>query len=258
MSKIEAKVKIKNTKLSDIIAEQLETMIIDGTFVPGQKLPPERELSRQFEVSRPSLREAINKLEAKGLITRKQGGGTFVSSQLAGGFSDPLFTLLAENPESQYDLLEFRHALEGISAFYAALRGTESDISVIQNHFQQVEDAVAKHDIAVEAQAMQSFYEAIVEASHNVVLLHLVRGMASLLEGNILHNLQVLHQKPEVTEQLMSHRRDLLNAIVAGQPEKARIASNKNLAFIEDALLEINKENSRLERSQRRAQLGEL
>ncbi len=43
----------------------------------GEQLP-ERELAKQFEVSRPSLREAIQKLEAKGLVIRKQGGGTFV------------------------------------------------------------------------------------------------------------------------------------------------------------------------------------
>jgi len=73
---------LKQQKLSDIILAQLEAMIIEGSLQPGEKLLSERELAKQFEVSRPSLREAIQKLEAKGLVTRKQGGGTFVSNLL--------------------------------------------------------------------------------------------------------------------------------------------------------------------------------
>ena len=67
--------KIRQPKLSDVIEQQLERLILEGTLRPGQKLPPERELAVQFDVSRPSLREAIQRLEAKGLLLRRQGGG---------------------------------------------------------------------------------------------------------------------------------------------------------------------------------------
>ena len=56
---------VKQAKLSDVIQSQLEAMILEGSLIAGQKLPPERELAIQFDVSRPSLREAIQKLEAK-------------------------------------------------------------------------------------------------------------------------------------------------------------------------------------------------
>lgn len=62
-------------KLADAIVAELEQMIADGSLQPGQKLLPERELAVQFQVSRPSLREAIQRLEAKGLLWRRQGGG---------------------------------------------------------------------------------------------------------------------------------------------------------------------------------------
>lgn len=58
--------KIRQPKLSDVIEQQLEFLILEGTLRPGEKLPPERELAKQFDVSRPSLREAIQRLEAKG------------------------------------------------------------------------------------------------------------------------------------------------------------------------------------------------
>ena len=130
--------KIKAAKLSDVILEQLENMILEGSLAPGQKLPPERELAKQFEVSRPSLREAIQKLEARGLVTRRQGGGTYVKNQLEGGLTDPLFDLISKHPESQFDLLEFRHALEGIAAYYAALRGTETDFQMLSKRLKRL------------------------------------------------------------------------------------------------------------------------
>ena len=73
---------IKQPKLSDVITERLESMIVDGSLTAGEKLLPERELAEKFNVSRPSLREAIQNLHAKGLIERKQGGGTFVTQNL--------------------------------------------------------------------------------------------------------------------------------------------------------------------------------
>jgi len=122
--------KIRQPKLSDVIEQQLEFLILEGTLRPGEKLLPERELAKQFDVSRPSLREAIQSLEAKGLLLRRQGGGTFVQSNLWQSVSDPLAELLADHPESQFDLLETRHALEGIGAYYAALRGTDDDLQM--------------------------------------------------------------------------------------------------------------------------------
>ena len=242
--------KIKAAKLSDVILEQLENMILEGSLMPGEKLPPERELAKQFEVSRPSLREAIQKLEAKGLVTRRQGGGTYVKNQLEQGLTDPLVDLISKHPESQFDLLEFRHALEGIAAYYAALRGTDTDFEKVQQSFDNIADVHG--DLEQKAQAINAFHFAVAEASHNVVLLHLVKGMQSLLEQNVLQNLQVLVQKNDVSEQLAEHRKLLMDAVIEGNPEQARLASNAHLAFIEEALLEADKERSRIARSLRR------
>ena len=244
--------KIKPRKISDVILEELEQLIVEGSFAPGQKLPPERELAKQFDVSRPSLREAIQKLEAKGLVTRKQGGGTFVNKGWQQGLSDPLMSLLASHDESQYDLLEFRHALEGISAYYAALRGTENDFQHIEKQFNAITDAQQQQDVQAEAQAVQQFYMAVAEASHNVVLLHLVRGLSQLLQENVEQNLRTLAQRPETVTQLNDHRRNLLNAIIQGDPANAREACHEHLAYIEQALLASDRENNRVQRSIRR------
>ena len=109
-------------------------------------------------------------------------------------------------------------------------------------------------NIEAKAKAINSFHFSIAVASHNVVLLHLVRGMEALLEQNIVQNLTVLLEKPAVRKQLAEHRKLLLDAVVNGEPDKARLASNAHLAFIEEALLEAGREHSRIERSLRRTQ----
>ncbi|MEJ2591253.1 MAG: GntR family transcriptional regulator, partial [Candidatus Thiodiazotropha sp.] len=74
---------MQHPKLSDQIAERLEGMIADGTLKPGERLPAERQLSERLGISRPSLREAIQKLASKGLLHTRQGGGTYVTESLS-------------------------------------------------------------------------------------------------------------------------------------------------------------------------------
>ncbi|EGQ8230811.1 pyruvate dehydrogenase complex transcriptional repressor PdhR [Vibrio parahaemolyticus] len=248
--------RIRQPKLSDVIEQELERLIVEGTLSPGQQLPPERELAKQFDVSRPSVREAIQRLEAKRLLTRRQGGGTFVSENIWKSFSDPLLNLLSSHSETQLDLLESRHAMEGISAYFAALRGTEEDFARIQGRLERISKEQANNDIEAESAEVMQFLIAITEAAHNVVLLHIVRSLAPLLEQNILQNFKLLRRRPEAVEKVSKHRANIVDAIVSGQPEKAREMSHSHLAYIEETLLDLTREESRRERSLRRIQQG--
>ncbi|MBU2925389.1 pyruvate dehydrogenase complex transcriptional repressor PdhR [Colwellia sp. 4_MG-2023] len=243
---------LKQKKLSDIILVQLENMILEGGLLPGEKLLPERELAKKFDVSRPSLREAVQKLEAKGLVTRKQGGGTFVSKAIMKSFSDPLFDLMAENNESQFDLLEFRHGIEGMASYYAAMRGTSADFENIQAKHDNIGNCQLENDYSIEANAVYEFYVAICTASHNAVILHTARSMSALLIDNIERNLTMLAKRPDIFSKITDYRRNLLDAITSGQPKKAWGASHRHLAFIEEVLLKLTHEHSRMERSMRR------
>ena len=245
--------KVRQPKLADAILQQLETMILEGSLMPGQKLPPERELAKKFEVSRPSLREAIQKLEAKGLVYRRQGGGTYVQNKLQSALADPLFQLISSKPETQFDLLEFRHALEGISAYYAALRGTEADFEQIKQGF-ELTQAAAQSTIPEQVDALYEFYLDIAQASHNLVIVHLVQGMAVLIKKNIAQNIEILSAKPDILPSLDKHRNSLMVAILARDPEAARAASHHHLSFIEESLLQLGQEETRLQRAMRRVQ----
>ncbi len=241
--------KVSQPKISDVIMEQLEQMILEGSLQPGQKLPPERELASQFDVSRPSLREAIQKLEAKGLLSRRQGGGTYVKQQLWQSMADPIVELMQNDSESQYDLLEFRHATEGMMAYFAALRGTDADMQTIKRRIIEVEQAEAVED---KAAAIVRFYRSIAEASHNVAMLHLVLSLEPVLHQNVAQNLMLLSRREEAASMANKHRQALLAAIVERNPHAAREASNEHLSYIEEIMLSMREEDSRLQRSLRR------
>jgi GntR family transcriptional regulator, transcriptional repressor for pyruvate dehydrogenase complex len=248
--------RIQSKKLSDVIMEQLESMILDGSLLAGQKLPPERELALTFAVSRPSLREAIQKLEAKGLVYRKQGGGTFVKRKLTSLVTDPLLDLIATRPETQFDLLEFRHALEGMAAYYAALRGQAEDDLALQLALDEL--PLAMQDKSLQAKALSEFYLIMAKASHNLVLLHVMRSLQPMLQDNIRGNLEVLAAKTDAEEQIVGQRKNIVQAILARDPEQARRASNEHLAFIEETLLDINRQDSRMQRALRRIEIKPL
>jgi DNA-binding FadR family transcriptional regulator len=242
---------MKQQRLSDQIAETLEGMIADGRLKPGERLPAERELAQRLEVSRPSLREAIQKLNSKGLLSTRRGGGTFVCEGLEPSFVDPMLALLRELPESRFDVLEIRHALEGTAAYYAALRSTEEDKANIRAKFDQMIQMHGSDDAMDEARADAEFHLSIVEASHNLVLLHVMRGLFTLLQSSISHNLDKLYTLPRVFDPLSKQHQRLMEAIIEGDPEKARQAAQAHMVFVEESLQQIDREEVRKQRNLR-------
>lgn len=244
---------IRASKISDIIADRLESMILEGSLTPGQKMPPERELALQFEVSRPSLREALHRLEAKGLVTRKQGGGTFVSANIGLSFVDPLMQLFQTHSEFNYDLLEFRHALEEVAAHYAALRATDADREIIERRYQEWEEG---HNQRVgykeEAELDWRFHLSIAEASHNAVLLHSMRALFNLFKLTIATNLQYLYTKEDRRDEILNQHRALKDAVLSRDSQQAQKAVNDHLAFVEETLQQSSRFETHAKRSLRR------
>lgn len=248
--------RVKQPRIADVIADELESMILEGSLKPGQKLLSERELAKQFEVSRPSLREAVQKLVAKGLLLSRQGGGTYVSEKLDGGYTDPLLKLFSTHPEAQADLLEFRQALEGVAAYYAALRSTEADRKAILSTYQELETFHAEKAFDQEVMADVEFHLRIAEASHNAVLLHTMRALLGLVGENVMRNLEHAYPQRGHRSKIHGQHKVLMEAIFDGKPEVARQAAYDHLTYVEAVVSDYGKEEARLERSRRRMELN--
>lgn len=246
---------MKKIRIAEQIAIKLEEMISRENMKPDDRLPAERKLAEQLGVSRPSLREAIQMLISKGLLYSRQGGGTYVKNPLGLDDTDPMLTLFRENPEYRFDVLEIRHTLEGNAAFYAALRATDDDKQRIRQNYERMVFLHNSDDPMEEARADAAFHLSIVEASHNMVLLHVMRGLFDLLQNSISHNLDKLYTLPRVFEPLSMQHRTLMEAVVNGEPEAARVAAQQHLVFVEDSIKDIDAEEARKQRSLHRITL---
>ena len=246
---------MKAPNLSDLIAHRLEALILDGGLKPGQRLPPERELAARFEVSRPSLREAIKKLEAKGVVETRRGGGSFVSSMMDQGLLEPLMGMFRDHPETLQDLVEMRQALEGLAAELAARRATEEDRRLLTRYFEGMNQAY-REGKGVEEQAKYDarFHLAVAEAAHNAVLLFFMRGLFNLMESGIFTALEKLHTLAGANDLIHRHHETLYRAVLEGDAKGAREAALEHLAYVRDTLREIDEENRRIERSRLRLQ----
>jgi DNA-binding FadR family transcriptional regulator len=223
---------MQRRKLSDQIAEQLEGMIADGTLRPGERLPAERQLSERLGISRPSLREAIQQLASKGLLSTRQGGGTYVVETLSNSFSDPLLALLKDQPNAEFDTLEVRKELEGVAAFNAASRATPADRERIWAEFNRM--AEVQRSAASSFDKLQvdgDFHLAIIESAHNVVLLHFMRAIRGVIENTINSYLDELYANLKFVELICRQHQDIVTAVMDRDPEAARDKARYHLDF---------------------------
>lgn len=111
--------------------------------------------------------------------------------------SDPLVELLADHPESQFDLLE-TPCLRRHRRLLRELRGTEEDLLRIRDCHVNIQQAQDSGDLDAEADAVMQYQIAVTEAAHNVVLLHLLRSMGPMLEQNVRQNFELLYSRREM------------------------------------------------------------
>jgi DNA-binding FadR family transcriptional regulator len=133
--------KIKPSFIYHKIVDQIENAIFSDRLKPGDKLPPERELTEVFNTSRRTLREALRVLEQKGLIEIKTGskGGAFVTDNSTDRMKESLFILMRNKRIPYGNLIEFRVNTEGILAGLATERGTREDIKNLKGLLREAE-----------------------------------------------------------------------------------------------------------------------
>jgi GntR family transcriptional regulator, transcriptional repressor for pyruvate dehydrogenase complex len=235
--------KIEAEKLSQSIVQQIELLVLRGILQPGERLPSERELSEKLGVSRPSLREAVAELHQRGLLTSRPNAGIFVADVLGSAFSPALIGLFSAHEEAVFDYVSFRRDMEGLAAERAARLGTETDLKVIAAVFTKMEAAHQKRDPSDEAELDAGFHMAIIEASHNVVMLHMMRSMYELLRKGVFYNRQVMFKNRMTRDNLLDQHRAINAAIQARNAAAARAAVEAHMDFVQISMADQIKAN---------------
>lgn len=232
--------KVTHHKTAHAVVWQIEELILKGVLRPGDRLPAERELSEEIDVSRPVLKDALKLLDERGLLVSRKGDGTYVADVIGPIFSESVTALIERHPAATADYLEFRRDIEGVTAAHAADRATPADRKILADIVSQMETACEDVDLQREAKLDIEFHSAVGEAAHNVILLHSLRSCYRLLENGVFFNRERLFDHPTARKSLVEQHAFIMDRILAGDATGARRASECHIDFVQASILEMD------------------
>lgn len=212
---------IVSRRVAEDVVDRLVTAFALGLYVPGQQLPPERELAAMLGVSRTTVREALRQLGEDGYLEVRRGrtGGTFVRSDWGPRSAEHVRRQLVARWDEFEAIFDARTLLEPLIARTAAERRTEADLGPIRAALRDYLDA-PDHDASRRADAR--LHVAIAQATHNRILVE----TSVDLRTRISLNLGAEPYTDEVRRTAIRQHQDLVAAVAEGRAEDAaRIAA---------------------------------
>lgn len=173
---------IQKASATTQVFEALHEMIATGRYARGQKLPPQDELAKQLGVSRNTLREAVNKLSAMGLLRARQGVGTVVEPPSPGGYMSTLSGQFLLDPLSVREFIEARICIERNAVRLAVARAKPEDLERLRNNLRLQARALKNHDTAEFTQQDTAFHLEVTQICGNRVLLKFLQTIHDMLQ----------------------------------------------------------------------------
>jgi GntR family transcriptional regulator, transcriptional repressor for pyruvate dehydrogenase complex len=226
---------LKTRRATDIIENRISHMIIGGTIKPGDKLPTEKELSEQFDVSIVTVREALRGLEVAGLIEKKRGkgGGIYATEINNDSIKTALHNFLSRTKFTAKHLAQVRFSVEPNIVRIVAKQITPDELLTLDNNLtycekklEQVTESIQLQDYHAIGTKNLEFHRIITEDTHNPVF--------ALITDYILDfipNLKKSYFTPDIKfcKQIANDHREIFNSLKAGN---AKEAANKMLLHL--------------------------
>lgn len=238
---------VKKTSLSKQVADQLQEAILDGTLKADDRLPTEGELSERFQVSRPTIREALKRLAAKNLIRSRRGptGGTFVNRLNANELSDNLTTastlFVSMNDISLEEVSGCRLELETLCFQQACRNHTSADIENMQTSLEiQLDDSISPEAFCA---ADVQFHRAIADASGNRMLSFVMYTLIEALQPVA----NMIAYRYRVREIIINQHKRIFSAIKERNAELAVSILKEQIEYLDQ--LHTEAQNSHIDRS---------
>ena len=220
---------IQSSRLYEQIVEQIEQRILEGELKPGDKLPSERELCEQFNVSRTVVREAIRALREKGLVDIQPGRGTFITNDTSEAMKSSLgFIFKVGQGKGLEDLVQVRAILEPEIAALAAENANEGDLTELQYAINIMDELLDDADKFIEAD--QNFHLILANATHNTIVPLLIDPIVDLLWEHRKH----IFDNTGGAKRGQNHHKKILEAVKAGDAEAAREAMRAHMKQIRE------------------------
>ncbi len=212
--------------------KQLHSAIVAGRVSPGTRLPAERALAAHLGCSRSALRETLQSLRSAGRIESRRGSASVVVANHA----SPLQTLLEQSPRGRLELLTVRSALDALAAEGAATLASDRELATIRKHQHAFATAITQNNRVAMARSDTAFHLAIAAASHNKVLVEVVRSLRDALETSIKISSDKLLEQPHFAETIIAQHSDIVAAIGRRDTAAARQAAQRHTAEITQRL----------------------
>jgi len=219
---------LKKTRLYEEIVKQLVELIKQGKLQPGDKLPSERQLAEDLQVSRTAIREALRSMESMGYIESKVGGGTFIKSISLTNVLAPFSAMLSQDDKLIKELLEVRQLLESEIAGLAAKRITNQKIEKIEKPLIEMEEEIARGENGLKGE--NGFHSALAEAAENSAMSKILEMCGELLSRSRESTLRIEGQP---SKSLQDHR-EIFEAVKSGDREKASQLMKNHLIKAQD------------------------
>ena len=223
------------------IAEHLAEAIFAGRYQPGDFVPRELDLCKQFSVNRSAVRSDLRQLVDAGIIERISGHGSKVREYSEWHILDPQVTdwltrYAAPNPDIQREILAFRLDVEPYVAMTAAKRAKARDLVAIEEAFeglgQNLRNATSEEERRLHSECDVAFHEAIFKATHNIVWAQL----SSILRPSIYLLISMANESATDSEESLERHRQLMESIRLRRPREAFLAAQAVLAGTAAAL----------------------
>jgi GntR family transcriptional repressor for pyruvate dehydrogenase complex len=171
------------------VALQVKSAILDGHFKPGDRLPPQRDLHKQFKVSRFAVTQALHILETTGLVDIRPGagGGAFVRRPDINTINSSIDLIASMHGVTFEELAEFREAIEGRNAYWAAQRSTSAELSALGALVHEITQVCADQSVpwALAVARDAAFHGKVAELSKNRLSAAVLQGVVSGLRAGL-------------------------------------------------------------------------
>lgn len=226
---------IKNTKVYEQVIDQIKNMIVDGTLKKGDKLPSERELVQELQVSRTSIREALRALEIIGLVECRQGEGNYIKQSFESSLFEPLSIMFMLQESSMEEVLDLRKIIEVETAALAARQISDEEIENLSQLINKLKDT---YDEETGVQIDKEFHYEIAKASKNYLILNILITVSSLIDNFIKDARSKILEEEKNKSALIAQHENIFLGLLHHDPKEAADAMRQHLEFTNKYLIE--------------------
>lgn len=221
---------VKKQRLYKEIIQSIMEFIINNDINSGERLPSERNLAEFLNVSRTTVKEAISVLEANGIVHIRQGVGIFLTASNTDQLQKEVRELLDNQKGRFLELIELRQAIESDATYYAAKRITDEQKEILTNCYKNLALVESEREAGINEDL--HFHLAIAEASNNALIIEMMKLISHRVKVFLIQNRPETLEEEEQVQKVKEEHYLIFEAIVKGEPDKAKEAMWNHLESI--------------------------